>query len=186
MKIGIDAGHGGFDPGAVDPVQPKEKDRIYTQEDNITLAIAKVLRQVLVSRGHTVVMTRTRDILLPLSSRSRILNQAKCDICISIHVNSSRNNTARYASTWIYARGGKAELLAGYVQRRLVKVTGWPDGGVRVGNHHMTRETKMSAILVELGFLSNPVEEVLLNDPAVQKRIAEAIAAGVDDYRLRH
>lgn len=184
MKIGLDPGHGGFDPGAVDPVQPHEGDRLYTKEADIALAIAKLLRGILVDKGHTVVTTRTTDTYVALSARTKTLNAAKCDIAISVHVNSSSKNTAQYISTWIVAQGGKAEILANYVQKQLVTATGWPDGGVRVGNFHMVRETKMPAVLLEIGFLSNPVEEEQLNDPAIQKKIAEAIAAGIEQFRL--
>jgi len=63
-----------------------------------------------------------------------------------------------------------------------VQATGWPDGGVRVKNLHMTRETKMPAILVECGFISNPEQERQLKQPEFQRKLARAIADGVLAY----
>ena len=96
-----------------------------------------------------------------------------------MHINSATRQGADYISTFIQAQGGEAEKLAGKVQNELVQATGWPDGGVRVKNLHMTRETRMPAILVECGFISNPEQEQQLRQPETQKKLALAIADGV-------
>ena len=72
--------------------------------------------------------------------------------------------------------------MAAKVQEQLVKATGWMDGGVKVANLHMTRETKMPSILVECGFISNPKQEALLGTVEMQKKIAVAIVQGLLDY----
>ena len=106
----------------------------------------------------------------------------KCDLAISIHCNASENRSADYIATYIQATGGEAEKLAAKVQEQLVKATGWMDGGVKVANLHMTRETKMPSILVECGFISNPKQEALLGTVEMQKKIAVAIVQGLLDY----
>ena len=64
----------------------------------------------------------------------------------------------------------------------MVQSTGWPDGGVRIQNLHMTRETRMPAILCECGFISNPAQELLLKTSEVQTRIARAIVDGICEF----
>jgi N-acetylmuramoyl-L-alanine amidase len=80
--IVIDPGHGGKDPGAVSPRGVKEKD--------IVLAIATKLKKLIKNRMKIkVVMTREKDIFIPLSERALIANNAKADLFISIHCNAS-------------------------------------------------------------------------------------------------
>jgi N-acetylmuramoyl-L-alanine amidase len=174
MRIGIDPGHGGRDPGAVGGAGVKEKD--------ITLAISLELNRLLKAKGLDIFMTRVDDSYLELVTRSASLNNTKCDLAISVHINSATRREANYISTFIQGAGGQAEKLAEKVQAELVQTTGWPDGGVRVKNLHMTRETKMPAILCECGFISNPEQERQLRQPEMQKKIAGAIADGILVY----
>lgn len=173
MKIGIDPGHGGKDSGAIGPGGLKEKD--------VVLAVSLELEKLLKHNGFDTVITRKSDTFPELIERSNMFNRAKCDLAISVHCNAATSTRADYISTFIQGRGGKAETLAIYVQRHLAQTTGWEDGGIRVANLHMTRETKMPAVLVELGFISNPAQEKWLKVPENQKKLAEAIARGVCD-----
>lgn len=182
MKIGIDPGHGGYDPGAVSPVRHQLADQLNTKETQMTLDIAKRVQGILLACGHQVVMTRTTDEYVPLVDRTNLLNQANCDIAVSIHLNSSTVASANYVTTYIQATGGKAEQLAASIQKSLIKAMGWPDGGVKTKNLHMTRETKMPTVLTELGFVSNPYEEGQINLPVVQGELAAAIAGGILGY----
>lgn len=174
MRIGIDSGHGGTDPGAIGPNGLHESD--------VNLAVSLQLTKILQRHGLEVVSTRTEDKYVSLFERVRILNRAKCDYVVSIHCNAAANQEACYLSTFIQGEGGKAELLAEAVQRQLVEATDWPDGGVRVSNLHMTRETDAPAILVEMGFISNPDQEAQLKTESTQEALAEAIAKGLLDY----
>ncbi len=174
MLIGIDPGHGGSDPGAVGPSG--------LHEAEINLDVGIKLAEILKRHGLEVVGTRTEDKYVSLFERVRILNRAKCDYVVSIHCNAAANQEACYLSTFIQGRGGKAEPLAEAAQRQLVEATGWADGGVRVKNLHMTRETDSPAILVEMGFISNPDQEAQLKTESMRDALAEAIAKGLLDY----
>jgi N-acetylmuramoyl-L-alanine amidase len=174
MKIGIDPGHGGADPGAIGPTRLYEKD--------VTLAISRELDRLLQAAGIETFMTRSDDRTMELITRSSLINNMKCDLAISVHCNSAGSQQANYISTFIQAQGGEAEKLAGKVQNKLVQATTWPDGGIRVKNLHMTRETKMPAILCECGFISNPDQEKQLRQSETHMKIAQAIADGVLDY----
>ena len=174
MKIGIDPGHGGRDPGAIGPTRLYEKD--------VTLGISLALVRLLKDAGLEPVLTRTDDRTLELITRTALLNNMKCDFALSVHINSATRQEANYISTFIQAQGGQAEQLAKRVQAELVQTTGWEDGGVRVKNLHMTRETRMPATLCECGFISNPEQEKQLRQPEMQKKLARAIADGILDY----
>lgn len=172
--IGIDPGHGGTDPGAIGPAGTKEKD--------ITLVIAEKLAWYLQRAGLNTFLTREEDVSKELLTRSALINNMKCDLVISVHINSCGESGPSYIATFIQATGGEAEKLAQVVQKQMVAVMGWQDGGVRVDNLHMTRETNMPAILVECGFISNPDEEDQLNKELTQDRFAAAIAQGFKEY----
>lgn len=174
MKIGIDPGHGGQDPGAIGAGGTQEKD--------VNLAIAQRVQYMLARLGIETVMTRNDDSSKSLIARSNLLNGSAVDYAISIHCNSSADPAPNYISTYIQGTGGEAERLAEKVQTRLLQTTGWPNGGVRVQNLHMTRETRMPAILCECGFISNPLQEMVLASSEFQSRIAKAIADGISDF----
>ncbi|MFH0948204.1 MAG: N-acetylmuramoyl-L-alanine amidase [Elusimicrobiota bacterium] len=86
-KIVVDAGHGGEDPGAVGPKGTKEKD--------INLAIAKRLGEILKKDGYDVFLTRSDDIFIPLSERTKFANRVMADLFVSIHCNASISDDTR-------------------------------------------------------------------------------------------
>ena len=171
MKICIDPGHGGADPGAVGPTGLKEKD--------VNLAVGLKLAELLKPIAE-VKLTRTKDIAVSLKDRAAIANSFKCDYFISIHSNSFTDRKVGGVETWAYAPGGNGEKLAKVVQAELVKATGFANRGVKFNSKFaVLRDTKAPAILTETGFISNPAEEKLLKTTAFQEKIARAIAQGV-------
>jgi N-acetylmuramoyl-L-alanine amidase len=174
IKVGLDPGHGGVDPGAIGSGG--------LCEDKVTLAVGLELSRLLNLNDLAPVLTRARDESVSLERRCDILNLAQCAIAVSIHCNSSGNRSADYVSTFIQAQGGQAERLAIAIQAELVSATGWKNGGVRVQNLHMTRETNMPAVVVEMGFISNPEQERWLKTSESQKKLAEAICKGICVY----
>ncbi|MEO8360097.1 MAG: N-acetylmuramoyl-L-alanine amidase [Vicinamibacteria bacterium] len=106
-RICLDAGHGGHDPGAIG--------RGGTQEKDITLAVVlrleKLIRKEL---GADVVMTRDKDIFIPLEERTAIANSSGADLFLSVHINSARNSTGRGLETYYlsFAKNAAAEELA--------------------------------------------------------------------------
>lgn len=92
-RIVVDAGHGGKDPGAIGPRGTREKD--------VTLAMAKKLaRHLRAALGCEVILTRDRDIYLPLEERTAIANRLNADLFISVHANASRNRKAYGIETY--------------------------------------------------------------------------------------
>ncbi|MBC7324276.1 MAG: N-acetylmuramoyl-L-alanine amidase [Moorella sp. (in: Bacteria)] len=173
-KIGIDPGHGGSDPGAVAAGGLQEK--------AVTLAVGLVLQQLLQGAGIAVVMSRTFDQDVSLADRAALFNREQVDLVISLHVNSADTPAPNYVSTFILAPGGQAEKIARLLQPELVAATAWSDGGVREANFYILRETEAPAVLVEMGFISNPETATQLATPAVQQSLARAVFRGLAAY----
>jgi len=180
--ICLDPGHGGSDPGAIGPAGTMEKDN--------TLAIALLLRDKLEKNGAKVVMTRDsdRDVAYPnasaeeeLGTRVDIANDANAHIFISIHNDSFTNPAASGTTTFHY---GDAESirLANCIQKALVEGLGTKDRGARYASFYVIRYTNMPAVLVEVAFISNPEEEILLNSSDGRANAAESIFQGIVKY----
>lgn len=136
--------------------------------------------------GFNVIPTRTADTYLTLQQRSNMLNNAKVDLVVSIHVNSSDKPSPNYIANFIIARGGNAEKAAKVIQEELRLATGWngpssPDG-IIVSNLHMVRETEAPAVIVEMGFISNPEQEKVLANKDFHNILAKAITKGICKY----
>src|SRR6267143_793957 len=104
-RIVIDAGHGGHDTGTIGPTGLMEKDLCL----DVALRLGKIIQQRL--PGAEVVFTRSDDTFIPLEERTNIANQAKADLFISIHANSSRDHAARGIETYYLNLKGTAEAM---------------------------------------------------------------------------
>lgn len=170
MIIGIDPGHGGIDPGAIGPTGIRESD--------IALEISLLLADNLREHGYSVVLTRLEDEAVTLRDRVEMLNNAGCDLVLSIHINAYDNPEPNYISAWICGTGGQAEKVANTLISLLAAATGWPDGGVRVRGFYVIRKTDAPAVLLELGFISNPEQErQFLEKEIFNKLVCEIIVS---------
>src|SRR5690625_608715 len=142
----IDAGHGGIDTGA------RGNGLL---EKNISLDLALRTQKRLESLGYTVIMTRTTDKTLKLEQRTKIANDSNADIFVSIHINAGGGTGIE---TWMQSNsyeGAKSFELAESIQNEVIKQTNVRDRGVKDGNLHVNRETKMPSSLIEVGFIDN-------------------------------
>ncbi|NLC06502.1 MAG: N-acetylmuramoyl-L-alanine amidase, partial [Syntrophomonadaceae bacterium] len=131
------------------------------------------------------------DRYVSLEERSRIANQAKASVFVSIHCDSFTNPTVSGTTTFYYAPSDILHLaaqkeerkrLAQLVQQKLVQELGRNNRGVKEQNLSVLRNTEMPSILIEVAFVSNPEEDRLLQQPEFRKRAARAIAAGIMEY----
>jgi N-acetylmuramoyl-L-alanine amidase len=176
--IMLDPGHGAFDQGAKS---------FGCEEKNLCLLTALHLKDILIDRGYRIEMTRTQDAFVSLEKRTEIANMSRCELFVSVHYNAARSQDASgievfYTEGSGGSRSAHSKRLAHSVLNRLVQETGAKSRGVKVGNFHVIRETKMPAILVEGGFMTHPVEGKLLTSLEYIHQIAEGIAEGVDRY----
>jgi N-acetylmuramoyl-L-alanine amidase len=180
--IVLDPGHGGNDEGA----------KVSTLlEKRLTLTTALLTKKHLELLDYRVILTRSRDIYVPLARRALIANKNQGALFVSIHFNSAKNPLAHgievfYSPAENNARTKASKRLANHVLYHLLDQTDATSRGVKRANHHVTKETQMPAILVEGGFMTNPNERSLLKDRNYLECIAKGIAEGVDKYLKGH
>ena len=184
MKIILDAGHGYSTEGKRSPDGLKEYE--------INRAIAIYTKDILQTyRDVTVIFTHNDHRDVPLKERTTIANAAKADCFVSIHANAAGNgvnwNDANGIETFIFSSASaKSRTLAEIVQKNLIAATGLRNRGVKTANFHVLRESKMPAILIECGFMTNQLEVKLLRSETYQKTCAEAIAKSiVEAFKLQ-
>lgn len=222
-RIVIDAGHGGKVPGALGYSGVKEKD--------VTLDIARRLRDELSKAGVSVIMTRDKDENISLEKRTEIASRPDVELFVSIHANSTPEDPKRKGSRAhgieVYYIGAlnaedrsdeqrrlnerklcgqfnmqdgagdvkdivlnmlynykisAAPGMADRMARNLSSATEEKSRGAKPQRYFVLRNTLVPAILIEVGFLSNPREERLLNDPEYRQRIAESIRRSLVEY----
>jgi len=180
--IVIDAGHGGYDPG-----KPGKHGK---DEDELNLEIAQKLKELIEHTGGIAVMIREDDSLsdssLSKDLKNRVLkaNQVEGDVLISIHQNSFSQSKYKGAQVFYQQNSEKGKLLAELIQEELRKTLDPNNDRMAKSSnsYYILRNAKMPAVIVECGFMSNPEEERLLNDPNYQYKIAWAIYKGIIAY----
>jgi N-acetylmuramoyl-L-alanine amidase len=173
-KIFINPGHGlkangVYDPGAVGPSG-------YQESANTKSIGALLLRKL--EKYANVYLYQSGD-LTPICNAA---NNWHADWFISIHCNGSVSPTASGIETYCYQFGGQGEALAKSVQTQLIKFLNRSNRGVKTGNFQVLRMTNMPAVLAEIGFISNPQEEALMQTTQWQEDAAEALAIGLSNH----
>ncbi|MEX1013359.1 MAG: N-acetylmuramoyl-L-alanine amidase [Waddliaceae bacterium] len=179
-RVMIDAGHGGKDEGAK---SPHIKDMI---EKDLTLSTAKLLDRYLRQLGYETILTRSNDVFIPLDVRAEFANANSPDLFVSVHYNSAPNKSAQGIEVFYYKeeseRSERAKVLAGAVLDTVLTSTQAKSRGTKHGNFAVIRDTKMPAILIEAGFLTNQEESKLIEDAYYRNRLARGIAQGIRNY----
>ncbi len=163
----LDAGHGGFDKGGVPGMRLVEK--------NFTLDVARRVRANLQAAGVRTVMTRSTDTFVELRDRCAIANRQPKAVFVSIHFNAAPREGACGIETYYY-RGPASASLAAAIHREVVRRTGAQDRGVRTCRYYVLRNTRIPAVLAELGFLTNKAEGSRISSSAYRDKLAQGIA----------
>jgi len=183
----VDPGHGGPDPGVV---------REGVREKDLTLAVALRLAGFLRQGGARVMLTREedRDLADPgtavgkgrkredLQRRVDMANANRADIFVSVHVNSFEEDNEYGAQTFYQPGAVGGRELACAIQSALREFLGNTTRLPKAVDYFTGRTAQMPAVVVEIGFITNPREFKLLQDPAYQSKVAFAIYAGIVRY----
>ena len=170
----IDAGHGGHDLGGI----PEN----IIPEKGVALDVAIRVQKHLDAAGLRTVMTRSDDTFVTLGERVRIANQDKDAVFVSVHFNSGLREAARGIETFYGSLAGAP--LAQLIHRNLLTVTENPEQrGVKPAAFWVLRKTKLRAVLVECGFLTNPDDACVALDEDHRETLATQIAAAIVEYR---
>ena len=179
MKVCLDPGHGGRDPGAVGNG---------LLEKNLTLSICLELKPMLENNGISVILTREGDYSPghlegnqngALKARVAIAEKNKVDLFVAVHINASGGTGEEIL---IVGKGGPAQTAANKVLPFLVSAGSWPNRGVKTQNVLVLRDTSMPAILTESGFIDHPMDAAKLKDPNFRHALAVAHAKGLCAY----
>ena len=181
--IYIDAGHGGKDPGAVVD---------NTNEADINLEISKKLKKKLIESGANVYMTREydNDLSYPyanlrkksdLINRAHMIDESKCDMYISIHLNSS-NSKWSGAQVFYDDINPENKIIAKIIQEQFKIDLGSKRKIKEIKDLYMYKNTKTKGVLVEVGFISNTNERNNLKTKNYQDKIAESLVKSISKY----
>jgi len=176
FSVVIDPGHGGPDPGAIGIRGIRETD--------IVLEVSKIVANLLSKKGVKVFLTRKNEVDLALPPRVSFANNIDSDIFVSIHANASRGKRRDINGLeTFYFRGWRGRLLAKRIQEQILRVSpGSPDRGVKQGRYYVIKNTRMPAVLVEIGFLTGRLDARRLEKRSHRKRLAYAITKGILEY----
>lgn len=186
----IDPGHGGIDGGMVGSATG-----VY--ESKINLEISLKLRKYLEESGSLVLMTRDEDVGLytdggtirkkkneDLRNRKRLFDESNADIVISIHSNSFQQSKYYGAQSFYNPNCEESKQIAELIQEELIRVL--DNTNTRKAKSkkdvYILKNVKVPTVIVECGFLSNPKEERLLQNPEYQEKIAWSIYIGIIKY----
>ncbi len=176
FSVVIDPGHGGPDPGAIGIGGIRETD--------VVLEVSKIVKKLLSEKSVKVRLSRKNEVDLDLPQRVSFANNTGADIFVSIHANASRGKRRDINGLeTFYYRGWRGRLLAKKIQKEILRVSpGSPDRGVKQGRFYVIKNTKMPAVLVEVGFLTGRLDSRRLEKTTHRKRLAYAIAKGILEY----
>lgn len=214
-RVIIDPGHGGHDPGTMGRNGLREKDLVL----DISTRVAKLLE----NDGFEVLMTRNKDVFIPLEERTAIANSKGADLFVSIHVNASRSPRPRGMETYylnlatspdaaeVAARENasttrrlselndllqkvmnnskieESRELARHVQTHMAtgllqSTKDSRNRGVKTAPFYVLLGARVPSVLVEVAYLSNRKDEVLLRDGGYRMKVAHSIAEGIKSY----
>ena len=178
--IVIDPGHGGRDPGS---------SAGGVSEKQIALDISKRVQKKLQNAGATVYLTRTGDTYPELSDRTQFASKMFAESFVSIHTNSFHNTSANGTEVWYNTssnqNGAESKQLAGLIQNKIIQKVKTTDRKIKDGPFYVIRNNQMPAILIELGFISNPSDREKMTNDYYANLFADAIYEGIVEYYSR-
>lgn len=173
MVIGLDAGHGGNNPGARSVSGLFEKD--------VNLSMIKEVKALLEAKGAKVVLSRDGDQGPSMSERKKIFKDAEVDLMISIHNNSGGSPLVEMGSCTAYKHVFNRDLAA-KMQNRLLELGHKNFGMIGNFNFSLNGPTDYPNVLLEVLFMSSLPEEEKLADKEYHKKVAKQVVLGLEDY----
>ncbi|MGY1630652.1 N-acetylmuramoyl-L-alanine amidase [Geodermatophilus sp. SYSU D01186] len=174
-RIVIDPGHGGADTGFTAGE---------TTEADLVLDLASRIEGRLAAAGATVYLTRGRKQNPDPADRTAFANDARADLFLSLHIDAHASEHARGVASYYYGTGSGAsstvgEQFANLLRREVVARTGLIDLGSHPKTWDLLRMTRMPAVRIDCGYLSHPVDRLLLLDARLRSTVASAVLAAV-------
>lgn len=202
VKIGIDPGHqakGNNEQETISPTSKETKAKVSSGTSGVKSGVAEYvvnldvslrLRDALEALGCEVYMTReTHDVDISNQERAIMMNEKEVDLVLRIHCNGSTNRSAKGIGLYVNKTGDIAEASESAAQAILpamVAATGAESDGIfKRDTYTGLNWSTVPCILVEMGFMSNPEEDMLLNDPDYQQKLVEGMVEGICNWLER-
>ena len=202
--VAIDAGHQRYGNSDTEPIGPGSSTVKAKVSDGATgtssgvpeyqlnLIVAKRLKRELKIRGYRVYMIRkTNDVDISNVERAQAANESGADICVRLHADGIEDSSVTGASAlypspdnpYIPELSKKCEKLSNAILDAYCSRTGIRNRGLSLRDDLTgTNWSKIPVTLLEMGFLSNPSEDEMMNDPGFQKTMVKGIADGIDRF----
>lgn len=171
-RVCINAGHGPLNSGRYDPGAVGESG---LQEAKVNLEVAALVENNLRQAGWDTLFVQDGD----LADVVKKSNAFQAGSFIALHCNAYQDKAANGVETYAYKPGGRGQDIALSIQGQLASSTGLKNRGVKFAGFYVLKYTLCPAVLVEIGFITNPKEEKLLNLPEFKAKAAKAISAGL-------
>ncbi|MBS4218951.1 N-acetylmuramoyl-L-alanine amidase [Bacillus sp. FJAT-49711] len=168
----LDAGHGGYDPGAIGIGGFLEKD--------FNFNTAQRVKNKLIQAGAQVIMTRSDDRYVGLQDRVMMSQAYPSSVFISLHHNAHKNSGASGINSFYYYPADKNLTVA--IQDQLNKQTPMKINSVQFGDYYVLRNNHPQSILLELGFITNMNDMSVIQNNQYQEQVAESIVQGLQNY----
>lgn len=187
LCVVVDAGHGGEDGGSEGSLKIPEKE--------INLKVALFLKDILTKNSVDVIMTRETDTSLhtkgaeklkqrkrsDLTNRKKIADDSNADMLVSIHMNHFTNSKYKGVQVFYQSGNEKSQQIALAIRDSIAEAIGDenPRQVLKIDEKMIVTQTRIPAVIVECGFLTNPVEEKMLVQEDYQNKLANGIATGI-------
>jgi N-acetylmuramoyl-L-alanine amidase len=173
-RVLIDPGHGGKDPGTASASGIREK--------TVVLDVGLKLERDLAYSGVKANMTRSNDTFVELDERAAMSNREKVDLFVAVHADAAERTSAYGFTVYVGRGAGPRSHAAAAAIERSMRAAGFTSQGIRQAGYRVLVKNDMPAVLVELGYLSNPSEAAKLGDAGERSVYARAIADGIVHY----
>jgi N-acetylmuramoyl-L-alanine amidase len=179
-RIVVDPGHGAEETGYAEGE---------TTEADLVFDLASRIEGQLAAAGATVYLTRGRHQNPSAAERTKFANDARADLFIALHLDAHSSEHARGVASYYYGTGSGAsstvgEQFANLARREVLARTGMLDLGSHPKTWDLLRMSRMPAVRLDCGYLSHPVDRLLLLDARVRSAIASAVLAAVQRLYL--
>ena len=199
VKIGIDPGHQAKGNSDKEPIAPDSREmkakvssgtagvKTRVAEYVVNLDVSLKLRDALEALGAEVYMTReTHDVNISNVERALMMNDLGVDLVLRIHCNGANDKSVHGTGLYITKTGDIAEeslAAAEVILPAMIEASGAKNCGIfKRDTYTGMNWSTVPCILVEMGYMSNPEEDVLLNDPDYQQKLVEGMVRGIVDY----
>lgn len=185
IVIVLDAGHGGRDGGSVG--------KNGTVESDLNLEYVKLIDEKLTRFGYKIILTRKNKNGLysilsgnkkisDMNKRMEIIKNANPNLVVSVHMNSFSDSSVRGAVVYHKIDDNASMSCASFIQNSLNKKINIKEQKIKPGDYFMLNCSYYTSILIECGFLSNPEEEINLNNDEYKNKLTDAICNGIFLY----